>query len=562
MELLASPLIDRLGWTLVHSLWQGAAIALVYGAAGWTSRERGPERRYALSLAALAALAAAPVATFLWLGADAAPSAARVASLGAAVAVEASTATDPATLLEPALPWIVALWCTGVLVSALRLWGAWRHLIALRRSALPLDGAELAALVARISAELGLARRVRIARSALVASPTVIGWLEPLVLVPTAALAGLSPQQLAMILAHELAHIRRHDYLVNALQSVVETLLFYHPAVRWISARARQEREECCDEVAVRFGGDALAYAHALADLEAMRGMRTALGLAATGGVLLERIERLLGRHPARQRGTALASACALAMLTALTASVGEPLLAPAFDAPATEVVAPRAADRDASLAPRAAAPIEVAVVPPSRATPVAVSARPATTTSTSLPADQPIAEPQAVAPAADQIAASATLPASAGDGEIAVVEQDAAPVVEPAPSGALPVLTGGERLVGASPSYPYGARARGLGGTVTARLSVDATGRTRKVEVIAADPAGVFDRAVIRALSNWRFAPLLEDGVPLEREIVQQFEFLPDPSGCHAVTGSRLCRKVGGDQERRRAGVTTIKLR
>ena len=98
--------------------------------------------------------------------------------------------------------------------------------------------------------------------------PTVIGWLKPVVLLPASALAGLTPRQLEAILAHELAHIRRHDYLVNLLQTLVETLLFYHPAVWWLSRRIRVERENCCDDLAVSLCGDPVAYAAALADLE------------------------------------------------------------------------------------------------------------------------------------------------------------------------------------------------------------------------------------------------------------------------------------------------------
>ena len=95
----------------------------------------------------------------------------------------------------------------------------------------------------------------------MVEVPTVIGWLRPVVLMPASALSGMGPQQLEAILAHELAHIRRHDYLVNLLQTVVETLLFYHPAVWWLSGRIRVERENCCDDLAVSLCGDPYAYA-------------------------------------------------------------------------------------------------------------------------------------------------------------------------------------------------------------------------------------------------------------------------------------------------------------
>ena len=125
--------------------------------------------------------------------------------------------------------------------------------------------------VARLTRRLHIGRAVRLLESTLVDVPTVIGWLKPVVLLPASALAGLSPHQLEAILAHELAHIRRHDYLVNLLQTLVETLLFYHPAVWWLSRRIRAERENCCDDLAVSLCGDPVAYAAALAELEGLR---------------------------------------------------------------------------------------------------------------------------------------------------------------------------------------------------------------------------------------------------------------------------------------------------
>ena len=131
--------------------------------------------------------------------------------------------------------------------------------------------------------------------------------MKPVVLLPASALAGLTPQQLEAILAHELAHIRRHDYLVNLLQTLVETLLFYHPAVWWLSRRIRIERENCCDDLAVSLCGDPCTYARALADLEALRGPARSLAMAANGGSLLQRVRRLLGAPTSRRTRPGLA---------------------------------------------------------------------------------------------------------------------------------------------------------------------------------------------------------------------------------------------------------------
>src|SRR5206468_7510728 len=108
-------------------------------------------------------------------------------------------------------------------------------------------------------------------KSGLVQVPIVIGCLRPVILLPAGTLSGLTPAQLEAILAHELAHVRRHDYLVNAAQCVLETLMFYHPVVWWISHCIREEREHCCDDLVVQVCGDRLAYAKALASLEGSR---------------------------------------------------------------------------------------------------------------------------------------------------------------------------------------------------------------------------------------------------------------------------------------------------
>ena len=147
-----------------------------------------------------------------------------------------------------------------------------------------------------------LARRMRVrGRDAIsmrvsvnIRTAAVIGWLRPVILVPASALTGLAPHQMEAVLAHELAHIRRHDYLVNLLQSVVETLFFYHPAVWYLSRRVRLERENCCDDDAVAVVGDPVTYAGALTDLELLRQGVPALAMAANGGSLLRRVQRLL----------------------------------------------------------------------------------------------------------------------------------------------------------------------------------------------------------------------------------------------------------------------------
>ena len=152
-----------------------------------------------------------------------------------------------------------------------RMAGGWWHVRRLHRIALATASSRWQTACRRLAYRLGLPAAAHVVESALVDVPTVVGWLRPAILLPIAALASLSPAQVEAILAHELAHIRRHDYAVNVLQTIAETLLFYHPAVWWISKRIRAEREHCCDDIAVAVCGDPVGYAQALAELESWR---------------------------------------------------------------------------------------------------------------------------------------------------------------------------------------------------------------------------------------------------------------------------------------------------
>src|SRR5262249_39837074 len=149
--------------------------------------------------------------------------------------------------------------------------------------------------VRRLTRSMAVRRPIRVLISVMSDSPSVVGWLRPVILLPAGAIMGLTPLQLEAILAHEIGHIKRYDYLVNIFQMVIEGLLFYHPAVWWTSKRIRVERELCCDDLAVRYSGNALRYARALTILERLRLSVPAAAMASTGGPLMYRIQRLVG---------------------------------------------------------------------------------------------------------------------------------------------------------------------------------------------------------------------------------------------------------------------------
>jgi len=368
-----STFTEPLGWALLHFLWQGAAIALLLRAFLWLARRSAPQVRYAAAGAALLLMAVAVAGTVWWLAArtgtdrtketeatamtaghgsataslssfaslpslqpkviepsdNALPPmvAAPVPSASPAPAAAAPPAPPPVERFRALIPWLVGAWAAGVALFSLRLVNGWRSVRRWRLSAQETIPAEWSARFTSLCDKLRISRPVRLLSSASLAVPVVIGWLKPVVLVPAGLFSGIPAAQLEAILAHELAHIRRCDWLVNLLQTVVETLLFYHPAVWWVSAQLRKEREHCCDDIAASLHGDTLGYARALTALEELRAVPSAV-LSAAGGSLLQRIRRLAGLPEERAGGVAwplgilTAAALALALVLALPRQV------------------------------------------------------------------------------------------------------------------------------------------------------------------------------------------------------------------------------------------------
>ncbi len=283
---------------LLDFVWQGVVVALVLWMALFLMRKRSANARYIASCLALIILAALPVLTVCLVYSQpvAVHASERLfATVPQTVAAvwNGSVASD-ANWLPSLGSWAIPVWALGVILFSLRLaWGS-RQVAVLRRSGEPAEGPVLA-MAAALGTRLGLTRPVRLLITSLAEGPSVVGWIRPVILLPAATLLGLTPQQLEAVLAHEFAHIRRYDYLVNVLQMVVETLLFYHPAVWWTSARIRHERELCCDDLAVSLCGDPVCYARALTKLERLRMLAPNMALGSTDGSLLYRIQRLTG---------------------------------------------------------------------------------------------------------------------------------------------------------------------------------------------------------------------------------------------------------------------------
>ncbi|HLJ17191.1 MAG TPA: M56 and DUF3738 domain-containing protein [Bryobacteraceae bacterium] len=346
MQMLSlQPWVERLGWTLIHFLWQGFSIAILYAAARrHLAHSPSPNARYLLACAALAAMAAAPLITWeLMRPAKAGQYAAyRIRSTPRAASnTSSATITLPASVratvsaVEPPqfLLWVVMVWLAGVAVFWVRLAGGWMVAARMRSMLVRRAPPEWQQMLQNLGARIGVSRPVQLLVSALAQAPAVVGWLRPVVLVPVGALGGLPAGTLEALLLHELAHIRRHDSLVNILQSVAEALLFYHPAVWWVSGQIRAEREMCCDDVAVAVSGDVLTYARALAQLESYRPAHHGPAIAANGGSLADRIARLLGQsRPAVRTGLGPGVvAIAILLMAAAYGLFGQTHASPAF---------------------------------------------------------------------------------------------------------------------------------------------------------------------------------------------------------------------------------------
>jgi beta-lactamase regulating signal transducer with metallopeptidase domain len=294
---------------LLHSIWQGVLIAALLWVMLFLLRARSANARYLASCAALFGLFALSLIT-VWAVYE------RPGPLGVEIRAAFWIPSAPAvSWIATAKAWSFPLWVTGVALFSLRLLWGYGQISVWRSKGTPGDAA-LVGLVAGLAERMGIRKRVDVLISSLADAPGMIGWLRPVLLVPAATITGLTPQQLESILAHELAHIRRHDYLVNIGQMVVETLLFYHPAIWWASSQIRRERELACDDLAVESVGDALSYARALTALEKTRVLAPSMAMSSTRGRLMYRIQRLVAPEGRVYRPSKLAGVTVLFLLS------------------------------------------------------------------------------------------------------------------------------------------------------------------------------------------------------------------------------------------------------
>lgn len=310
-DFLSGPVADALGWTLLHALWQGFALVIPAAVVLHLLQTRPSHLRYQVGVLTLLAQLLLSAATFMWhykpavsLVNTAVPSTV-VQSLP--VRWQAMAQTLPwhqqvQQFLEIHLGQFVLVYLIGVMLFGLRLAGGWVYLQRLSRTAAHSTTPKWIELTDALRSAMAVRAVVEVRESSRIMVPMVAGMLKPVLLLPIGLAANLSVREVEAVLAHELAHIKRHDYAVNLLQSVMEVLYFFHPALWWLSARIREEREHCCDDLAVQaIGGNGRILAQALARVEelrltqAMQSPALAMAFATKQQQLLHRVRRMLG---------------------------------------------------------------------------------------------------------------------------------------------------------------------------------------------------------------------------------------------------------------------------
>ena len=491
-QLAAHWLVRSLGWTLLHFCWQGALIALILWCALQLLARRPAQQRYLAACIALALMIFLPLATFTQISLHEYRLAAELKSaalpddtalvLQAGLGDAASWLAGVATALDPYLPWVLMAWLVGLVVSMVRLSVGLRLALRMQFVAVSPASAGLQQMFVSLRQRLGVSRPVALMNSALVQVPTVVGWLRPVVLIPVSCFTGLTEIQIEAILCHELAHIRRHDYLVSVIQSVVEAVLFYHPAVWWVSQQVRRERECCCDDLAVNIGGNALAYAKALSTLEARRGSYPEVVLGSNGGVLTMRIKRLLQCEEV----SAVPQMAAIVVLVVLTITAG---------------AMAGTARAEARPIPHPVAPADATVPGPSAASSAAI----------------PSVAPHSAYKAALAARSSKAAPATEAVASLAAIAAEP-PQQQGAPNTAARIradIMAGQIVSKVNPIYPAEAKAACVQGTVVLHALIGKTGAIENLQVVSGPPELL--TSAIDAVRQWVYQPYLLNGEPVE---------------------------------------------
>ncbi len=332
-QIISEELIQAIGWTVIHSFWQATLIGIILAVVMIPLQNRSARLRYELAGFSLLLVLLSAIATFTILYDQAlsvSPESIVLSELDSHSFVMQATHASQDFLsrsisyFDAHMPLIVSLWLLGATFFLLRLLGGYayvQHIRHHRNQALPEVWQRK---LKRLSRSLAVKKSIALLESSLVKVPMVIGSLKPAILLPIGAVNNLSEQEVEAILAHELAHIWRNDYLLNLFLSAIEVVFYYHPAVWWISGSIRAERENCCDDVAVKLCGNSLTYAKALVQLQTYQHAVPVFAMSFSGRKthLLKRIKRILNQPQKNNHIMEKITATAFLLLAVLFLSV------------------------------------------------------------------------------------------------------------------------------------------------------------------------------------------------------------------------------------------------
>ena len=571
--------VNALGWTLIHFLWQGAMVAILMWLIYSLIPQNRSQQRYLAGIGLYLLLLPVSINTFLFFSKS--TSITTEILPGEFPMVSVASGVKPGLGfwlnegIEPILPLIVVLWALGVTLLALKTLFAWLGTRWLVRKNVTAISAGLQERVDRLMIRFHVRQAVSVLVSTRVKVPTVIGWIRPVILMPAGVLARLPVQQLEMVIAHELGHIRRYDYVVNLLQVVIDTLFFYHPCVRWMSSRIRQEREHCCDDFVLSHQCRPSLYARALANLEILRRPAHTTVLAATGGDLLHRVHRIAGSDlPGKSAGFAQ-----LAMMTVLIAvaaagvsggleissyspvvssdtirMTGRNTFAGSFNSGRDQwmdqfepydsirqgnensvqsnVMQDPPLNSNQAEQPTRLMPVVNKVA--RQREPLDTESNKPVHIDTKFPSVQLAGLDHSLLVQPDQSFDRVVI--EAADREIDKQHNGVKPRKK---ATVKPIKT-------VSPKYPSYARSRAVEGWVKLSFTVDKRGRAKDIKVLDGSPLQVFDRAAEKALRKWKFEIL--PGHNVDKSLVQTFDFSMHPSDVRPVSRNRRCNKTGSN--------------
>jgi len=342
-QLFNSPFLYSLSLTLVHFLWQGLLVAFILKSLLFIIDKNKSKLRYTLATLAMLSNALLGVLTFTMVypdtnaGINSYLSPIPLTSLVNELTQQNALLTYQELLpsiLAYSLPYISLLWLVTIVILSSKLLIEIRNVNNLPMHSSISPSLALSARFDELAKQIKLAKTPKLLISLKAEVPMAIGWIKPVVLLPASMVTGLNSAQLEMLILHELAHIRRHDYLVNFLQTLIELLFFFHPCVHWIGKQMRNEREYCSDDIAVQHCGDAIAYAHTLTDTASLCAKNhfhtiPTMAMAASGGDLKERVLRLVDHHCAPTNNTSKWLAAVSLLLALALLSVNQLLTMP-----------------------------------------------------------------------------------------------------------------------------------------------------------------------------------------------------------------------------------------